>query len=159
MVAKYVDGQRIEPEDDAVLRDLICLHPERDTKIGCGISHFTVRTDGTSTDFSYHTCIDGTKMRQDIYAALRFAVWDQVVEFKRTAYIGGTLPRCFYHDCPLTESEAHVDHEAPYTFLVLVNDWLRSTGLTLDSLLLVDNADNQLVRELRDREQIEAWRG
>ena len=172
MVARYADGQRIELEDDAVLRDLICLHPERAQKIGSGISHFTVATDnewgrtrhfvivrlnGESTDFSYHTCIDGTNMRQDVFAALRFAVRHQVADFKRDAFTAMEMPRCPFHGSELTEEEAHVDHMAPHTFFAIVDKFLNIQGLTLDTLLLVDNADNQLVRELRDPETIKIW--
>jgi hypothetical protein len=172
MVARYVDGQRMELEDDAVLRDLICLHPEREQKIGVGISHFTVATDnewgrtrhfvivrvnGESTDFSYHTCIDGTNMRQDVFAALRFAVRHQVSDFKRDSFAAPDKPRCPFHNCELTEDEAHVDHAAPLTFYAIVGEFLRSRGLTLDALLLIDNADNQLVRELRDPEIVKNW--
>lgn len=66
------------PADEAFLRDLISIHPEAEQKIGCGIAGFTtqvdpiwrttrhfviIRTDGSMTDFSFHTCIAGNNLR------------------------------------------------------------------------------------------------
>ena len=169
---KYKDGQRIAGEEDSFLRDLISLHPESVTKIGSGISHFTiqpdqewgttrhfvlVRLDGQSTDFSFHTCIDGSNKRQDVYSALRHAVSEQVIAFKRSAFAGDILPLCSYHNCSLTELEAHVDHVSPNTFLILANNWMAINSLSIEDVELVDNADNQWIRELRDKEQARSW--
>lgn len=74
IVARYRDGQTITEADHEFLAELLKLHHEAPAKVGYGVSHFTVatdpiwmktrhfvivRTDGSSTDFSYHTCIDG----------------------------------------------------------------------------------------------------
>ena len=170
--SKYQNNKRIEGAEDAFLRDLILLHPESEAKVGVGISHFTIerdqewgttrhfviiRGDGSSTDFSFHTCIDGTNSRQDRYSAMRNAVANQVLDFKASEFSGDLLPTCFYLNCTLTESEAHVDHEAPLTFHVLANAWLNASGLDLDGLELVDNADNQWIRKLRHQDQIKSW--
>ena len=169
---KYEDGERISGADDAFLRDLILLHPESDSKVGVGISHFTIqfdqewgtarhfviaREDGSSTDFSLHTCIDGTNHRQDRFSAMRNAVAQQVIDFKISKFSGDLLPVCFYLNCALTESEAHVDHEAPQTFHFLANAWLQANGLKIEHLELVDNADNQWIRTLRHEDQIRSW--
>jgi hypothetical protein len=172
IVSQYPDYQRLAPVDDDFLRDLIQLHPQVEEKVGAGISHFSIaldgewkktrhfvvhRLDGTSTDFSYHTCIDGTNDRQDRYAALRYAVSKQVTDFKRRCFAGGEPPICVYSGSRLTEVDAHVDHESPFTFLALANAWLIDMGLTVDGLQLVANADNQWVRELRDQGLIKSW--
>ena len=172
LFSKYENGERIVGIDDALLRDLILLHPESEAKVGVGISHFTiehdqewgttrhfvlVREDGNSTDFSFHTCIDGTNQRQDRFSAMRNAVAQQVVDFKISQFSGDSLPVCFYLKCALTESEAHVDHEAPQTFHFLANAWLQANGLKLEHLELVDNADNQWIRTLRNEDQIRSW--
>lgn len=169
---KYENGERIIGIDDALLRDLILLHPESETKVGVGISHFTierdqewgttrhfviVREDGSSTDFSFHTCIDGTNHRQDRFSAMRNAVAQQMIDFKVFQFSSDLLPVCFYLKCALTESEAHVDHEAPQTFHFLANTWLQANGLKIEGLELVDNADNQWIRKLRHEDQIRSW--
>jgi len=78
----YPDGTRIGPEDDALLRELLACHPEASEKVGAGVDYFTLdtdahfgrtrhftvhRVDGKSTDFSYHTCIDGRNERRDVF--------------------------------------------------------------------------------------------
>src|SRR6478752_5096925 len=73
IIARYADGETVIGLDDLFLRDLVALHHEAATKTGSGIAYFTVqrdpvwhntrhfvivRTDGTSTDVSFHICID-----------------------------------------------------------------------------------------------------
>ena len=67
---KYDVGDRVSAEDEPILRDALAHHPEAVTKIGCGISSFSVRsadfgsrcfwvnrTDGTTEKFSISVCI------------------------------------------------------------------------------------------------------
>jgi hypothetical protein len=172
IVARYEDGVRLALEDEAFMRDLLTLHPHSEEKMGGGISHFTIgpdqewgttrnfivhRMNGSFTDFSFHHCVDGTNHRQDRSSALRSAVADQVVNFKALAFSGTSVPVCVYLNKLLSESDSHVDHESPQTFHSLANAWLASIGRTVDSLELVDNADNQWIRTLRDPEMIRSW--
>lgn len=72
---KYDVGDRVSAEDEIILRAAVALHPDAPTKIGCGISNFSVRsadfgskcfwvnrTDGTTENFSISSCIH-TKSR------------------------------------------------------------------------------------------------
>ncbi|MBX3445657.1 MAG: DCL family protein [Parvibaculaceae bacterium] len=72
MLYKYDLGDKVSADDAAILMGALVLHPEATEKIGCGISHFSVRsggfgtrcfwvnrTDGTTEDFSFRTCIYG----------------------------------------------------------------------------------------------------
>jgi Protein of unknown function (DUF3223) len=67
---RYDLGDRVSPNDDAILRVLLTRHPEADIKIGIGVASFSVRsgdfstrcfwvnrTDGTSDKFSFRTCL------------------------------------------------------------------------------------------------------
>jgi len=69
---RYDVGDRVSAADEEVLRAALALHPEADEKIGCGVTHFSVRTadfgtkcfwinrpDGTTEKFSYIACIRG----------------------------------------------------------------------------------------------------
>jgi hypothetical protein len=60
-----------DPEDIALLSDLIRVHPEAEEKIGSGVDHFevrfydygtrgfcAVRTDGCAIDFSFKECVN-----------------------------------------------------------------------------------------------------
>lgn len=70
MLNKYDVGDRVSSEDETILRAALAHHAEAATKIGCGISSFSVRsadfgsqcfwvnrTDGTTEKFSVSGCI------------------------------------------------------------------------------------------------------
>lgn len=72
MLRKYDVGDKVSADDDLVLRAALALHPQGDSKAGCGITHFSVRSadfgskcfwanrsDGTTEKFSYKACIYG----------------------------------------------------------------------------------------------------
>lgn len=161
------------PQDEVFLRDLIALHPEAGQKIGCGIGGFTtqvdpiwkttrhfsiIRMDGSITDFSFHTCIDGNNHRKDVLQALRHAVSDQVTNFIRCSFAETNHAiLCPFTGDELVPFECHVDHVPPDTFLNLVTQWMSESGLQFTDIRLVDNEDKQWVRELSDPEQSSSW--
>lgn len=70
MLNKYDVGDRVSSEDETILRAALAHHAEAATKIGCGISSFSVRSadfgsqcfwvnriDGTTEKFSISGCI------------------------------------------------------------------------------------------------------
>jgi hypothetical protein len=172
IIQRYVDGEKIVGSDDLFLRDLVAIHPEASAKIGCGIAHFTtqldpewrrnrhfviVRNDGSPTDVSFLTCIDGSNDRRDVFHALRHAVADQVIAFQRAAFAKAAPPVCPYANAVLSVSTAHVDHAPPETFFALATRWMAENGLSITTVPLVDNADNQWVRTMRDEGQRRSW--
>lgn len=167
---QYQDFERLAPGDALLLSELLSIHPEADQKIGVGISGFHVerdrewgktrgffvdRIDGTSTDFSFLTCIDGKNPRNEVHQALRTAVKEQIVEFKRCAL----LAECV---CPVTgvrlgAKNSHVDHQPPKTFAWLVQNWMSDAILDYESLVLVPSADNQFACRLADAGLRDCW--
>lgn len=118
-----------EPLDDSdgVLTDLFERHPNYTLKVGPGIAYFFVapvpgsqclhvmRTDGTSTDFSYRKCL--TKNDRYHYnkfaAAARVAVLDQIAEYRDAQFAQGPQV-CAISGVPLVLGEnVHVDHHEP----------------------------------------------
>lgn len=72
MLHRYDVGDKVSVADEEVLRAALALHPEANDKIGCGVTHFSVRSadfgtkcfwinrpDGTTEKFSYTACIRG----------------------------------------------------------------------------------------------------
>ena len=72
MLHRYDVGDKVGPADEHILRAAVALHPAADSKIGCGITNFSVRSadfgtkcfwinrpDGTTEKFSYKACIRG----------------------------------------------------------------------------------------------------
>jgi Protein of unknown function (DUF3223) len=72
MLHRYDVGDKVSADDAQVLMAAVAHHPDAAAKMGCGISHFSVRsadygtkcfwlnrTDGTTEKFSYISCIYG----------------------------------------------------------------------------------------------------
>jgi hypothetical protein len=72
MLRKYDVGDKVSAEDAQILRAALARHPDAVSKVGCGITHFSVRsadfgtkcfwvnrTDGTTEKFSHKSCIYG----------------------------------------------------------------------------------------------------
>ncbi|WP_265516902.1 DCL family protein [Nitratireductor luteus] len=72
MLHRYDVSDKVSAADEQVLRDTLALHPDAEAKVGCGITHFSVRSadfgtkcfwinrpDGTTEKFSYKACITG----------------------------------------------------------------------------------------------------
>jgi hypothetical protein len=169
---RYSDGTRIAPEDDGHLRSMVAIHPEAETKEGCGIAYFTVetdtrfgrtrhflihRTDGSYTDISFHSAIDGRNERKDRLESLRQAVMPQVVDFKNRSFDRGEDMICPLSGRPITPESYHVDHTPPHTFQQLVDGWLKEESLLLTDVAITPPADNQYVTEMINPVQIESW--
>ena len=160
---KYEKWQEIIDMDQVDLRALLERHPEAKNKIGCGIKRLYIgedpefhgkcfnleRIDGSSTDFSYKTCIKGKAktLDQDFSQACRDAIWQQLFEAKK-AYFEK------YHDengmvkCEVSGKlykfeEVHADHMAPLTFEVLVNNFKAALNIMPSYDILTKPADNQ----------------
>lgn len=170
---RYEDGERVSDEDSRYLHDLIAIHPEAETKIGCGISHFSVgtetrfrrtrhfmiyRTDGTSTDVSFKSPIEGRNPRRDRLEALRRAIEDQILEFRRKAFDSEERILCPLRGVPITPKSYHIDHEPPVIFVRLVDQWLELQAMELEDLEITPPTDNQIVTEMTNEVQISSWR-
>ena len=57
---RYEVGDRVNAADEEVLRAALALHPEADGKVGCGVSHFSVRTADFGTKCFWINRPDGT---------------------------------------------------------------------------------------------------
>ncbi len=141
---RYRDGKQLNVEDQGIVLDLLGLHPESASKCGCGIAFLTVETehefgrtrhfmihrlDGSSTDFSFHACIDGRSVRRDVLEAMRRAVADQIVVFRERFFAAGETPICPLSGGRISRENYHVDHAPPGKFIVLVSRWLVGESL------------------------------
>lgn len=120
--------------------------------------HFVViRSDGSSTDFSFKVCVTGASLRRDRVGALRSAIAQQVADFKSRAFAGRTTVPCRVRGVMTSFRDADVDHAPPTTFDRLVEQWLCSEGLKLEDIAIGPAADNQIVSEITDNEQLTSW--
>jgi len=120
--------------------------------------HFQIhRLDGSETDVSFLTAIDGKNHRRDRLEALRVAIEPQIVDFRRQCFDQGRR-----HVCPLRKVEVtpechHIDHIPPATFMALVKRWLDAQGITLLDVAITPTTDNQIVSEMILPVQRSAW--
>lgn len=151
---KYSYNQVIPSPDADFLKDLVANHPEAEMKIGCGIDFFTIkpnmtsrvfyltRTDGTSTDWSYLSCVTPPSRLTIVKKAGRNTVRDQVIDFKRRNFKPGMI-------CPVsgrsidTSPLAHVDHMSP-TFDEIVTSFIKERDLDIAQIELEGMQDNAI---------------
>jgi hypothetical protein len=168
---RYADGVTIPDPDSIFLDELLAAHPEAFDKTGCGISHFTVatetvfgrtrhfvvhRTDGSCTDFSFHSCLDGPKDRRDRLDAMRRALEPSILRFRGSIFLGGPVS-CPFTGVALSPRSCHIDHTPPNTFRSLVGRWLSLSGLSLDEIGITPPLDNQTVTLMADEGQRQSW--
>lgn len=169
---RYADGVSLDSMDAALLLDLLAIHPEAENKIGAGVSHFSVTTDNvfgrtrhfvvhrldkTSTDFSFHACIDGQNTRRDVLESLRRAIESDIIKYRISAFSTVTEIVCPFLGTPLRPDSCHVDHAPPLTFLKLVTDWLVKESMQLGDVSITHPQDNQLVATMTNPIQRESW--
>ena len=156
---KYNDP--IKDSDDLFLRALIERHPEAEKKIGCGIKYFTVRpnmtsrvfylyrTDGSSTDWSYLSCVTNPSRLTIVKKAARNTVRDQVIEFKQVHFKPGMI-------CPIsnkiidTSPLAHVDHAGEWTFDKIVTSFMKDNNLDPNNIEIAGTEDNSIQKTWKD---------
>lgn len=102
----YSVGNIVDQEaDHLLLLDLLDLHEQADVKIGVGVESFVIapplqgpypgfeviRTDGTRIDFSYLACLKPPSYRQQVCAAMRVEVKDDVSAYFTARVTANTL--------------------------------------------------------------------
>lgn len=168
---RYSDNERVSDDDAALLHELLSSHPDAVQKVGAGVDHFTVapqapfgtrcfvlhRQDGTSTEWSADSCIDGGDERRDRLAALRVAIAPQIVDFKRREFDGRRSVTCVVTGSQTEFGEADVDHIPPDTFAALVTAWLESENMSLEDVEITPPRDAQPQPAITNNKQRESW--
>ena len=175
MLNRYSLGAAVTADDHADLLALLLRHPESERKRGSGIAGFFVgssleyggrcfwlrRSDGTTTDFSYLSCISARArtLRQEFAEACRNAVFPSIASAKSRLFADGAAPDgtvdCEASGVRLTQNEATVDHKPPMTFQVLVETFLCANEITPSREMLTIPADQQVTTRFVDA-QVEA---
>ena len=166
MLNRYQNGEELNPDDDTLLFELLQRHPEANEKIGIGVKRFyrerspihptscfhIERTDGTTTDFSYTTCISGTATTaaQQFYEGCRYAVADELIHQKNKLFkdAGGTI-MCKKTGIELTNNEAEYRHTSP-KFREIVRDFIADHNITITPAHITHGSDMQYIARLAD---------
>jgi Protein of unknown function (DUF3223) len=162
-------GKKLEGEEHDLVRALLSLHPQATQKVGVGVIAIYVRdggwnsrcfwvrrADGSETDFSYRECFTPSTHQQQVLAAMRRAIFDQVLEFKNQKFSGMVKIRCEASDELIGPDECDVDHFDP-TFRQIVDDFFQTTGWNFENIRVRPTADGQLGDELADSPLSELW--
>lgn len=133
----------VDSQHNQFLYDLLQMHPNAVSKIGCGVKSFFVmkddwggkcfgaeRIDGSKTDFSYRYCAGAAPTPWMVFVqAARAAVSQQIIEVKMAAFAVEKTIKCPLSGTDMTFETAHVDHEPPRTFEKLLRDFVEVVGL------------------------------
>lgn len=172
LIARYRNDEPLAASDHQFVLDLLALHQECDVKVGCGISHFVIRTnfnhggrtqgfwivrlDGSETDFSWVKCLTPATHAQDVRKAFRDSIGHQILEFKQKTLEAG-VARCPFTGIELSLSNSHADHIFPDTFMSLLNDFLCVSGLEYDDVAIEKTKDGDVYKRLVDRDLESKW--
>ena len=140
------------PTDE--MTDLICRHPDYEFSwtdgasfaIGRTMGHkcFMVKNKKGSFFFSYHKCVASAPKdkynRKNIQSAARFAVLDQVLNFRASA---GNI--CAVSGKELLPGEIHVDHDfSKKAFQELLDKWLTENKWSYADIELKQSQEDEL---------------
>ena len=152
-------GQPLTGASEALIRSLVEMHPNAAEKIGSGIDRICVeiiehghrgfwiyRTDGTSTDFSYRKALTRPSKRNEVRAAMRRAVADQIVAYRDEIFASTDTVTCPITGNTLAPGDGHVDHVVP--FALIADAFLSGYRLDYEEVELTPGVDGRIGREL-----------
>lgn len=177
MLYRHPLGQAVPEPDATELSWLLGRHHDYEQKQGVGIACFMphktpvwgtvgfkiVRVDGSETDFSYRTCLDGQKTPlASVVGAMRQEVSEDIRRAKRE-WFAAHRDADYFVPCALTGrrvgwEEAHADHAPPFPFRTLAVAFIKARGIEPSWEMLQPAADNQYVPLLADRVLAEEWK-
>ncbi len=170
---KYPLNEPLIGEDLAFVSSLLELHPDKDTKIGAGVSsiiteadsefnktrHFSiVRVDGTIVDFSFKKCLSPVPNEpiKLFRSCARRAVADQALSFRDKFFLenqnsDGNVA-CALTGVLINKNNSHIDHIAPATFDKIVLDFIAINNIDVSKVKFIESlngigrvfADNNL---------------
>jgi len=162
-------GNPLEGQTLEFVLSLLDRHPRASDKIGSGVKHVTVdsdgngdrcfyvhRTDGTKCHFSYQKSLAGKdNIRSMVLGALSRAVDEQIRAFRDSELARGPQT-CPYTKEAITKDNYHVDHPDP-TFFELHTRWFKETGHTPADIKISDGSENEIGRQMTDPGQKKSW--
>jgi len=172
MLHHYGDGETINNYDSKILFELLQRHP--DAKLGEGVNRFyrdlspdhptscfhLERTNGTKTDFSYKTCIDGfpTPLDRQFYQACRQAVSEDLIRQKVEAFRkAGGIMQCIKTGALLRIEDADYRHIQP-KFMDIVTEFIKRYNIQVVSSIVLQSTDLNYSCKLIDSKLEESFK-
>ena len=162
-------GTELAGEEYDLVRDLLDLHPEAQDKIGVGVAGIRigtpqngphpcfeiVRTNGSTIDFSYLTCLKAPDLREQVHNVMRFEIDDQTTAYLEPRIAADTLVSD-ESGIPLQSTATHVSYFRGPSFAQLADAFAAAEGgwETIELSRSTEQGPGRFV----DREQAERWR-
>jgi hypothetical protein len=171
----YTEGQSLNIPDFKFMLDVLHLHPSMEQKVGCGVASmqvkknpiypsnrgfWLVRTDDTSTDFSFNKCLSPSSRKEKVQRAFRSAIEPYCFSFKQRFFdnISDGTTVCEYTGKHIKFLGSHVDHKPPNTFQKLFDDFLTENNLDVNQIETYGaGLDNVIQSEIADIELKNCW--
>ena len=157
MLHRYSVGDKVNAEDGILLAQLLQRHPEAEDKIGAGVDYFYIirnpyrpnnafciqRKDDTSTEFSFYSCIKGTKPTAEnyFYRACAYSVSEYLTEEKNRLL--ETMPTCPLTGQRLTKENSEYRHTSP-PLKDLIKGFATENRISIDFSLFPSDRDMQM---------------
>ncbi len=118
---------------------------------------FIERIDGTTTDFSFHQCLNKENRIQKVRSMFRTAIKEQIWNFRDKEFSNSSTIICPILSIPVAKSNCHVDHFNPM-FYELLNGFIKQNSLNLNDIKIGgENQDNIMQYYFLDKNLEANW--
>jgi len=152
------------------MKEVLQLHPEYEQKKGTGIDYIYIdkdgyngkcfwiqRLDGTTTDFSFYSCINGEPShRAQFLKSCRYAVKQDTQNKKQELY--NENPVCAVSGVSLIGRQVHLDHAYPLEFQTIVQNFIDKHNLDINKVKIKPMEDGNTITEFEDERFARAFR-
>lgn len=170
----YGDGGCLSVEHLKFMIAVLEMHPDALQKIGVGVADMVVRTnpvfrhtrgfwiervDGTSTDFSYLSCLNGATSQLGKFTnACRRAVYPFIREKKKAFFAGKTTVPCPYTGILISLESCHADHKYPMTFQNIMYSFIQERNINVETIKIRgDRIDGEISDRFEDAQLEKDW--
>lgn len=152
--------RELDGDDLSLMLKVLELHPNYNEKKGSGVKSISIkpnawgnsytcwinRTDGSSIDFSWHSCLKGKKKtpEENLKQAMRRSIMEQITLFKIEQSF-------FYTCCPECGSESietEIDHDYP-KFRELYSEFVKNRNMPKE----FDDCEKYLVAKFKKEDE------
>jgi len=113
-----------------------------------GSATIALKTNGTSTDWSWTECLSPTPHDKKVRRAFRVLLEPQVIKMKQRFFdTAGGVAQCPITGAQMTFTSAHVDHIPPQTFETLFNTFIQEEGIDLAAVQISSEGKDNIYQD------------
>ena len=172
ILSRHRNGGTLRGADLDLVREILAQHPNRAVIDDCGIKRIfvqwldpagvqrrfvAVRSDDSIRDFTWRHALHERTLIEHVRKVCRSLVKDQIEEFKSSAFAKDIALQCPVSGLRITAECCDVDHQAPDTFVRLVDAWLFSVQLGADDVAIVPSPQYQMPDRFQDWVLGQTW--